>query len=147
VSAEDGHEQRGFIGLAASGTPLSVSEPVRGEQISGAGDLDVQLRVATDELGVHRWMAMANGASSVSRVLFRFTPLEANLGTENLSAAFDPESGAYAVSEPIALVGQWKVEVGVRRDGVPDDVRVPFTFSASTQEGVPLTACNASCRS
>jgi hypothetical protein len=35
------------------------------------------------------------------------------------------------VSEPIALAGPWWVEVGVRRDAVHDDVRVPFTFTAS----------------
>jgi hypothetical protein len=49
----------------------------------------------------------------------------------NLTAQFDPSSGAFVITEPIALVGPWKVEVGVRRETVPDDVRIPFTFDAS----------------
>jgi hypothetical protein len=64
-------------------------------------------------------------------VLLRFTPLGAGLGTENLTAQLDPASGAFVLTDPIALTGPWRVEVGVRRDMVPDDVRVPFTFSAS----------------
>jgi hypothetical protein len=45
---------------------------------------------------------------------------------------------AIVITEPISLAGPWKVEVGVRREGVPDDVRIPFTFDASlpAQAGV-----------
>jgi methionine-rich copper-binding protein CopC len=143
VSAEDGHEQSSFFGLMAGGQPLALSDPLPGPPTSGPGDLGVSLAVAPDEQGVHRWAATISGAppETIRRVLFRFTPLGAELGTENLTAQLDAASGDFVLSEPIALAGPWRVEVGVRRDSVPDDVRVPFTFNATPalaviQEGV-----------
>jgi hypothetical protein len=105
VSAEDGHQQSSFFGLMAGGQPLDLSDPVAGPPTSGPGDLGVRLAVTPDEQGAHRWSVTISGVS--------------------------PEGGAFVLSEPIALTGPWRVEVGVRRDMVPDDVRVPFTFSAS----------------
>jgi methionine-rich copper-binding protein CopC len=138
VSAEDGHQQSSFFGLIAGGQPLSLTDPVAGAQLSGPSDIGVNLRVATDEVGVHRWSVSIDRTSpdSIQRVQLRFTPLGTDLGTENLTAQLDPISGAFTVGEPIALVGQWRVEVGVRRSSVPDDVRVPFTFTASQTEAI-----------
>jgi hypothetical protein len=136
VSAEDGHQQSSFFGLIAGGQPLALSEPVAGPPTTGPGDLDVRLALSHDEQGVHRWSATVAGAApeTIRRVLFRFRPLGAHLGTENLTAHLDAANGTFVVSEPIALAGPWWVEVGVRRDAVPDDVRVPFTFTASTPQ-------------
>jgi copper resistance protein C len=134
ISAEDGHENKGFFGLLAGApSPLAISDPQAGPPTSGPGDVAVQLSVAPDDQGVHRWAASVVGAdpSAISRVLFRFTPKMADLGTENLVATWDAGSGTYTVAEPVALAGPWQVEVGVRRDSVPDDVRVPFSFTAS----------------
>jgi methionine-rich copper-binding protein CopC len=87
VSAEDGHQQSSFFGLIAGGQPLAG--PLAGPPTTGPGDLDVRLAVSPDEQGVHRWSATAGGAApeTIKRVLFRFRPLGADLGTENLTGA------------------------------------------------------------
>lgn len=59
------------------------------------------------------------------------SPLESPGSHSPWRHALDSASRNFVVSEPIALAGPWRVEVGVRRDTVPDDVRVPFTIDAS----------------
>jgi hypothetical protein len=93
----------------------------------------VQLAAAPDAQGVLRWEARvaAPPGPAVQRVAPRFTPPQPDLGVQQLVADRDAATGGYAVAEPVALAGTWRVDVLVRRAGVEDDAPVPFTWTAS----------------
>jgi copper resistance protein C len=135
VSAEDGHEQRGTYALLAggAGAPAAVGPPVRDPTAGVPTGLDVQLTATPDAQGVQQWQATVAGpgATAVHRVTLRFTPPQADLGVEQLVTEWNAATGAYALAQPMALAGNWTVVVIVRRDGVADDVAVPFTWTAA----------------
>jgi hypothetical protein len=133
VSQEDGHEQFGFVPLVWGGaTSLAASVPER-DPAADLRDIDLQLDAVPTEWGDMQWHARvaAPDPSSVERVLFRFKPLSAELGEQFMDGAWAPDVGAYVVSNPLTLAGQWQAIVSVRRTGVLDDVRVTFNFWAS----------------
>jgi methionine-rich copper-binding protein CopC len=133
VSVEDGHELHGLYALLVGGAkPQLVSLPVRQGPGTAAGGLDVQLAAVPDAQGVLSWEARVNAPPDppVQRVTLRFTPPQPDLGVSQLVAEWDDSSGMYTVAQPIALTGAWQVDVLVRRAGVADDARVPFTWTA-----------------
>jgi copper resistance protein C len=135
VAAEDGHELHGLYALLAGGgpAPAGVAPPVRQGEGTAAAGLDVQLAAAPDARGVLRWEArvVAPPGPAVQRVALRFTPPRPDLGVEQRVAEWDAGDGAYAVAQPVALPGAWRVDVLVRRAGVEDDASVPFTWTAA----------------
>jgi methionine-rich copper-binding protein CopC len=134
VSAEDGHEQHGLYALLAGGgpAPAAVGPPARQAAPVPAG-LDVRLTATPDAQGVLQWQTTVAGAGAaqVQRVSLRFNPPQPDLGVAQVVAEWSGDAGAYAVAQPVALAGTWSVDVLVRRAGVADDVRVPFTWTAS----------------
>jgi methionine-rich copper-binding protein CopC len=134
VSAEDGHDQKGYFALLAGGAAsLPISPPALSPDTAAPRDLQVQLTATPDDQGIIQWAATVAGptASTVQRVTLRFVPPLQDVGVEQMVAAWDDAAGAYVAAHPIALAGAWRTEVVVRREGVGDDARLPFAWSAS----------------
>jgi hypothetical protein len=122
-------------------TSLSASMPER-DPAADLRDIDLQLDAVPTEWGDMQWHARVSAPdpTSVERVLFRFKPMSNDSGEQFMDGGWAPDVGAYVVSNPITLAGPWQAIVAVRRTGVPDDVRVGFSFLASQPWGPLIQA-------
>lgn len=131
VSAEDGHAAPGFHGVLVGGaTPLlGAGEPV--SHGGGVGDLDVALAPTATADGGVLWVVQFGGPTvgAVQRVALTFTPPVAELGAVQVTAALDEAGNRVAAWLP-TIVGEWRIDVIVRRAGIADDVRQRFLWTA-----------------
>lgn len=133
VSLEDGHEQRGFFGLL-SGTPsLAVAGPTLDPTVATPTDLDVQLAAVPDEQGLVQWVTSLSGstAPAVTRVQYSFRAPLPDVSPLLMTGEWSDALGGYASAQAIALAGEWRTEVVVRRQGIADDLRLPFAWTAT----------------
>lgn len=133
VSLEDGHEQKGFLGLLYGNPSLPVSAPSLAPAAAVPVDLDVQLAATPDEWGLVQWVTSLGGptAPAVTRVQYRFRAPLAGRDPLQVTGEWSDALGGYASGQAIALAGEWQTEVVVRRDGVAEDVRLPFIWTAA----------------
>jgi methionine-rich copper-binding protein CopC len=133
VSAEDGHAAPGFHGVLVVGaTPfLGGDGPV--SIGGGVGDLDLALAPAMTAGGGVVWVVQVGGptAEAVQRVALTFTPPVAELGTVQVTAVLDDAGNRVAAWLP-TIVGEWRIDVIVRRTGIADDVRQRFFWTAAS---------------
>lgn len=133
VSLEDGHEQRGFFGLL-SGTPsLAVVGLTLDSTVVAPGDLDVQLAAVPDEQGLVQWVTNMGGptAPAVTRVQYSFRAPLPDVSSLLITGEWNDALGGYASAQAIALAGEWRAEVVVRRQGIANDLRLPFVWTAT----------------
>jgi methionine-rich copper-binding protein CopC len=133
VSLEDGHEQKGFLGLLGGAPSLAVSAPALDPAAALPADLDVQLAARPDEWGLVQWVTSVGGptAPAVTRIQYRFRAPLAGLSPLQVTGEWSDALGGYASGQAIALAGEWQTEVLVRREGVAEDVRLPFNWIAA----------------
>lgn len=132
VSLEDGHEQRGFAGLLAGTASLPVGPPALAPAAAPPADLEVQLTAVPDERGMVQWVTAVGGPSApaVTRVQYRFQPPVGGLDPLQVNGEWSDSLGGFATGQAVTLAGEWRTEVLVRREGVPQDARLPFLWSA-----------------
>lgn len=119
-------------------TPGPTRTPVPSRPFDAAlpaGDLLVRLAVAPASLGENRFQVtvtdQAGQQVAVQLIRLSFAMREMDMGEQALEATQAPGGEAVLSGSPLSMVGEWEIDVLVRRAGLPD---VTATFTVPVGE-------------